>query len=285
MTSLLLASLSLLYYVNSPVIEMRELAKKDSEVVSQAFFAEEVNVMEEAQNWVKIQTTVDNYQGWIPKEALLQRKEQFPIHSALVAKVNRRAAHVYHVEDTVYGPIITLPFESKLEVLEPKGESNSRWLKVLLLDGREGYIQRGDVILTPSLLRQDQMSVLSLHFLGLPYTWGGRSSFGYDCSGFVQMLYRQMGVYLPRDSKDQIRWSGFTNIAIDNLSPGDLIFFGLSEDKIRHVGLYLGEDRFIHSTVAENQPYIRISNLNDSEWNGSGRFVYRAARKLKAENQ
>ena len=95
------------------------------------------------------------------------------------------------------------------------------------------------------------------------------------------MLYRQMGIYLPRDSKDQIHWEGFTAIPIDQLLPGDLIFFGLAQDKIRHVGLYLGNNKFIHATVAENAPYIRVSLLSDPEWNGSGRFVYRAARTLK----
>lgn len=90
-----------------------------------------------------------------------------------------------------------------------------------------------------------------------------------------------MGISIPRDSKDQMAWAGFAEISFDQLQPEDLIFFGLAEDKIRHVGLALGENQFIHSTVAENMPYIRISSLSDPEWNGSGRFVYRSARQLK----
>lgn len=281
MTNLLIASLSLFYYINSPVIDMREEPKQESEIVSQAYFSEEVRIIEEAQNWLKIETVIDHHQGWIQKGATCERKYSFISNStASIAKVNRCAAHLYGVQDTIYGPILTLPFDSRLEVLEPKEESISRWIKVSLVDGRVGYIQRGDVTFNSTLLNRNQMCALSLQFLGLPYTWGGRSSFGYDCSGFVQMLYRQMGVHLPRDSKDQIRWEGFTNISIDSLLPGDLIFFGLAEDKIRHVGMYLGNSQFIHATVGENMPYIRISNLNDSEWNGSSRFSYRAARKL-----
>ena len=285
MTNLLFASLSSFYYISSPVIDMREQPKQESEIVSQAYFSEEVNMIEEAQNWVKIETTIDHYQGWIQKGVLCERKESFLSNpTTSIAKVNRCAAHLYGVQDTVYGPILTLPFDSRLEVLEPQQESNSRWIKVALVDGREGYIQRGDVTLHSTFLNRDQMCILSLYFLGLPYTWGGRSSFGYDCSGFVQMLYRQMGIYLPRDAKDQMRWEGFTPISIDSLLPGDLIFFGLAEDKIRHVGMYLGNSQFIHATVAENLPYIRISNLNDPEWNGSSRFTYRAARKLQEVN-
>ncbi|MBS4168332.1 SH3 domain-containing C40 family peptidase [Parachlamydia sp. AcF125] len=286
MTSLFLAFLPLFYYINSPVIEMREQPNQESEIVSQAYFAEGIKVLEEAHDWIKIETTVDHYKGWIKKGSLCQRQDSFLSNSSTTfAKVNRCAAHLYSVQDTVYGPILTLPFESKLEVLEPKEESNSRWIKVSLVDGREGYIQRGDVAVNPTFVGREQMCNLSLQFLGLPYTWGGRSSFGYDCSGFVQMLYRQMGIYLPRDTKDQINWKGLTAISVEELSPGDLIFFGLAEDKIRHVGLYLGNNQFIHATVAENLPYIRISKLSDPEWNGSGRFIYRAARKLKVMSE
>lgn len=286
MTNILLTSLSLFSYICSPVTDMREQPNKESEIVSQAYFSEEIHVIEEDQNWVKIETAIDHYQGWIQKSSLCQRQESYFSNSSnLIAKVNRCAAHIYAEQDTIYGPFVTLPFDSKLEVLEPKQESNNRWIKVSLVDGRLGYIQRGDVTFNLTFLNRDQMCALSLKFLGLPYTWGGRSSFGYDCSGFVQMLYRQMGIYLPRDSKDQIRWEGFTEISIASLIPGDLIFFGLSKDKIRHVGMYLGNNKFIHATVAENMPYIRISNLNDPEWNGSSRFEYRAARALNSESQ
>lgn len=281
MTSLLMASVSLFYYTASPVIEMRELPKQDSEIVSQSYYSEEVKIVEETDNFLKIETVIDHYQGWIKKDALCRRKDPFLTNpSTLIAKVNRCAAHLYGVQDTVYGPILTLPFDSRLEVIEQKNDPTSRWIKVLLVDGREGFIQRGDVTYDSTLLNRDQMCDLSLQFLGLPYTWGGRSSFGYDCSGFVQMLYRQMGIHLPRDSKDQMHFANFRSVAFDALEPSDLIFFGLSEDKIRHVGMYLGNDLFIHATVAENLPFIRMSCLTDPEWNGSGKFIYHTARTL-----
>jgi hypothetical protein len=272
---------SVLFYVNTPVIDMREGPNDSAEVVSQAYYTEQVNILEEAPEWLKIETVLDHYQGWIKNKGLCERETEFLSNtSSVVAKVNRCAAHLYGFEDTVYGPILTLPFDSRLEVIEPKGDSNSRWIKVALVDGREAFIQRGDVTLNTDLLDRVKICSLSLKFLNLPYTWGGRSSFGYDCSGFVQMLYRQMGLYIPRDSKDQIRWEKFKSISLEELAAGDLIFFGLDQDKIRHVGLYLGDQKFIHSTVAENAPYIRISDLTDAEWNGSGRFAYRAARTL-----
>lgn len=284
MTNLTSAASSLFYYVNSPVTNMREHPQHESEIVSQVYFSEEVHILEAVTNWTKIKNVADSYQGWIQNNSIFSKVNSFSSDlSSIVVKVSRCAAHLYGVQDTVYGPILTLPFDSKLQVLGPLAlESNSRWIKMLLIDGREAYIQRGDVTFSQTLLNKDQMCALSLQFLGLPYTWGGRSSFGYDCSGFVQMLYRQMGVSLPRDTKDQIHSEGFEAVALSSLLPGDLIFFGLAEDKIRHVGMNVGGDKFIHATVAENRPYIRFSHLADPEWNGSGKLIYSAARRLKA---
>ena len=284
MTNLTSAASSLFYYVNSPVTNMREHPQHESEIVSQVYFSEEVHILESVADWIKIKNVADSYQGWIQNNSICSKLNLLSSDiSIIIAKVIRCAAHLYGVQDTIYGPIVTLPFDSNLQILEPLSlESNSRWIKTLLIDGREAYIQRGDVTFSQALLNKDQMCALSLQFLGLPYTWGGRSSFGYDCSGFVQMLYRQMGVYLPRDTKDQIHFEGFDAVALGSLLPGDLIFFGLTEDKIRHVGMNVGGDKFIHATVAENRPYIRFSHLSDAEWNGSSRFAYSAARRLKA---
>jgi len=283
-TSLL--SAAMFFYVSSPVIDMREQSNDTSEIVSQAYYSELVNVLEETPDWCKIETTADHYQGWVKSKDLYKRPVKFLSDpGCIVAKVNRCAAHLYNVQDTIYGPILTLPFDSLLEILDPKDpSSNSRWIKVGLIDGREAFIQRGDVTFNSELLDHFKMCNLSLFFLDLPYTWGGRSSFGFDCSGFVQMLYRQMGYSIPRDTKDQIKWEKFKSISVDELSPGDLIFFGLDKDKIRHVGLYLGNQKFIHATVQENSPYIHISSLTDPDWNGLGRFTYKTARTLAETN-
>ncbi|MCP5492677.1 MAG: C40 family peptidase [Chlamydiales bacterium] len=97
------------------------------------------------------------------------------------------------------------------------------------------------------------MPQFSQKFLGLLYIWGGRSSFGYDCSGFVQMLYSQIGIKLQRDAKQQILDSRLQSIKIDELKLGDLIFFGKSDQRIMHVGMYIGNEQFIHATARENK--------------------------------
>jgi uncharacterized protein YgiM (DUF1202 family) len=262
------------FYVNEPVVNMRESPSHESKVVSQTFFSEEVCLEKEANNWLSIRTP-DGYSGWIESGSVVNRAT--PYETSL--KVSRLVSHIYGIKDTEYGPIQSLPYGSKLQVLE---ETDSRWLKIALPDGRECYIQKGDVAIEPVLSNKKELVQFSQKFLDLPYTWGGRSSFGYDCSGFVQMLYNKIGVNLRRDSKQQIVDSRFQTIVIEELETGDLIFFGKSEQKIMHVGLYIGHQQFIHSTVRENKPWLRISNLSDFEWSGhqDAYYPYRAARQL-----
>lgn len=273
------------YYIIGPVADMRAEPSCHSEVVSQALFSEEVEVVDTFEDWSKIVTKVDGYSGWVSKHFLTKRTTPFPDRQqGQIVVVDRLAAHLYRVPDTIYGPLCTLPFESRLELREPPSSPDSRWLKVALPDGTEGFIQRGDVSFSQRSYSFHDICTFSQRFLGLPYTWGGRSSFGYDCSGFVQMLYRLMGYALPRDAKDQILWKSFSEVPLKDLKPGDLIFFGYSPDKIRHVGLHFENGRFIHAVAsAENAPYIRYSHINDPAWNGSGLYPYSTARRLKKE--
>lgn len=265
----------MIYTVNSPTSSMKKDPKQDSETVSEAYFSENVRLIKEENGWALIETAIDSYQGWAVKSSLSLQKKT----ASHPCTVTRLKAHVYSKEDTTFGPLLTLPFESKLEILSEK-ESSSRWIEVRLVDGERAYIQRGDVSLTPSLKHLNDLKTFSLQFLGLPYTWGGRSSFGYDCSGFTQMLYRQAGIPLPRDAKDQANWHGFSDTSLDTLKTGDLLFWGNSQTEIRHVGMYLENLRFIHATVAENAPYIRISYLTDPEWNFQGKWPYRSFKTL-----
>ncbi len=265
-----------LFYVNEPVVEMREKPDPESEVVSQALFSEEVKIKEEANGWSSL-FTPDGYAGWVPSKSIVKR--DFPYETDL--KISRLSAHLYKAKGTEGGPLKSLPFGAKLHTLDA---TDPRWLKVALPDGRQCYIQRGDVQLEPPLSNKEELVEFSQRFLGLPYTWGGRSGFGYDCSGFMQMLYREIGVNLERDARMQINDHRFKKIEIEELERGDLIFFKKSEaePRIMHVGLYIGNGRFIHATVRENKPWIRISHLSDPEWMGTEEayYAYRTARQL-----
>ncbi len=106
---------------------------------------------------------------------------------------------------------------------------------------------------------------LAKRFLGFPYLWGGRSSFGFDCSGFTQMLVRARGINMPRDADQQAAWTGVIAIDRKDLQPGDLLFFGSSPKEITHTGMFIGDGQFIHDTT-NGHPVVQISRLDDDPW-------------------
>lgn len=264
------------FYVITSEVEMREEAANSSKVVSQARFAEEVKVREIKGEWSLI-TTPDGYSGWAHSHALVFSEIMYET----AIKTSRLKAHLYSVEATEYGPILSLPYGSPLKLMD---DSNAQWLIVALPNGQCAFIQRGDVAVEPPLNKKQDLVHFSQKFMELPYTWGGRTSFGYDCSGFVQMLYGQIGIHLQRDAKQQILDDRFQEVSLDDLEPGDLIFFGKTDGKIGHVGMSIGKDRFIHASSRENSPWIRISSLHAAEWNGNPETYYslRIGRQLIA---
>ena len=100
---------------------------------------------------------------------------------------------------------------------------------------------------------------------GLPYTWGGASSFGYDCSGFTQMLGRRRGAPIPRDADVQSAWPGVVAVKREDLQPGDLLFFGADAGHITHTGMYIGAGKFINATTWI-RPVVQICDLGDPHW-------------------
>jgi gamma-D-glutamyl-L-lysine dipeptidyl-peptidase len=272
-----LSILSNFFYMNQPVEDMREEPARESKVVSQVIFSERIGVEKEAGEWSYIVSS-DGHVGWVRSDSYVALEK--PYEPSI--KVSRMKAHVYGVQDTEYGPIITLPYGARLQGLE---KVDDRWTAVMLPDGQAGYIQNGDIALEKAPERKDDLVAFSQRFLGLPYTWGGRSSFGFDCSGFVQMLYAQIGVDLRRNSLQQILDPRLEKISMDELELGDLIFFGKSEQRIMHVGMYIGEKNFIHTSAREGRPWLRISNLSDLEWCGAGApyYPYRTFRTLNVK--
>jgi len=261
-----------------PVLTMYSSATTDADVVSQALYGATVTVLQEKEGWAQIQTP-DQYKGWIETAGLLAYKPGEAYASGKnVVQVRSLFAHLYRETDvTKHAPILTVPFETRLEVAAlPDPSKPGRWLTVLLPDGRKGMLQAADVQLIPAPLSIDDTIALSRKFMGLPYTWGGTSSYGYDCSGFTQMLVRQRGKLMPRDADIQAAWSGLSSVERAQLQPGDLLFFGSSPQKITHTGMYIGDGKFINATTHET-PMVRIDNLNEPYWTK----LLVAARRLK----
>lgn len=242
-----------------------------AEVDSQAIYGTDVTILKNLSAWCFIQTP-DAYTGWVEQKHLIQRSTPYRPN----AKVKTLRAHVYWVSDTrPHPPKITLPFESPIEVLASEDQPDSRWQRIRLVDGSMGWMQRGDLFLNPSPLSLQEMVSLSSQFIGLPYTWGGTSSFGFDCSGFVQMLYRQMGILLPRNSSQQAE-DPRGKMVDQERKEGDLLFFK-KQDKVTHVGIYLKGNRCLHTkaNLFEGAPIVQIHPLETPCWDDEFLFAKR----------
>jgi len=247
-----------------PVASLYSRPTREADVVSQAVFGSNVMILEENDAWAHVRTP-DDYAGWMPL-ASVRRAAQPYAASGRVAEVRTLFASLYREPDvTQHEPLLIVPFETRLEVsAEPEADAR-RWLEVRLPDDRRAWVQRGDLAFDRAPLDIKQTIELARRFLGLPYLWGGTSSFGFDCSGFVQMLYRQRGIRIPRDAGPQSGWDGFQPVPRNKLKPGDLIFFGKSPDKVTHTGLYIGRGQFIHATT-HLMPVVQISRLKEPHW-------------------
>jgi hypothetical protein len=179
--------------------------------------------------------------------------------ASLFANVYREASVTKHQ------PMLSLPFEARLEVVTGAENDAGRWIQVRLPDERTAWIQRGDVDPDPGSLSVSGVIKFAKRFLGLTYLWGGTSTFGFDCSGFTQMLVRRRGIVMPRDADLQAAWQGVLPVKRNKLRPGDLLFFGESPQKITHTGMYIGHGKFIHDTTHEH-PGVQISRLRDQYW-------------------
>ena len=101
----------------------------------------------------------------------------------------------------------------------------------------------------------------SKQYIGCPYLWGGTTPKGFDCSGFMQYIFKANGVSIPRTSGEQYYFG--TKVSKSNLQPGDLVFFNTSGKGVSHVGMYIGNGQFIHSGTKNG---VIIANLFSNYW-------------------
>jgi cell wall-associated NlpC family hydrolase len=124
------------------------------------------------------------------------------------------------------------------------------------------YGAAASAIITSAGKPEVVMYALGLH--GTHYQWGGNSpQSGFDCSGFVRHVYKESsGMQLPRSSYEMSQVGNYVDSS--QLQPGDLVFFNTLQRAFSHVGIYVGDNRFIHSPSAGKS--VQISQMNDSYW-------------------
>lgn len=218
-------------------------------VQTQLLFGEEVLVVEEKGDWSSVicldqpnSKDERGYPGWVPTSQLVDKTERdvpAKVHTVTSKKAPLFDENQRHTLELSYAtklPVISMDSD-KMEVLTPTGT---------------GFISISDVEVFNSLDSFEQRDGISIvksgeQFLGLPYLWGGMSSFGYDCSGFSYSMCKANGYIIPRDAHDQA--AAGDEVPLDALQKGDLLFFAYEEGKgrIHHVGIYYGDGRLLHS--------------------------------------
>lgn len=121
-----------------------------------------------------------------------------------------------------------------------------------------------DFLSYPIISQSNDVITHALKYLGTPYKWGGETKLnGFDCSGFVKTVFMNaMGVALPRTAMQMAKIG--MPVEIQNLIPGDLIFFKNKRGNYAHVGIYIGENRFIHAPQTGSA--IQVEDLNKSSF-------------------
>lgn len=222
-----------------PLIPIRSEPDHRSEQISQQLFGETALILEKKGDWLKIKTDFDAYTGWTEEKSIqfIPDDETLPdTQCVLTPLCILRTGNA-----TVYVPagseIPTLHFNNKFVM------------------GNKEYSLQNE-LLAPKASDRKNLIITSIQFLNSPYLWGGRTVFGFDCSGFVQVVFKINGVKLMRDAKDQAnQGEGIDNL--ENAIPGDLLFFISKEEKVSHTGIFLGNGKIIHASVS-----VRIDTID-----------------------
>lgn len=274
--------MSLWGLVKVSVAGVRREPDQRSEQMTQAIMGMALEILDRRRNWRHVRMP-DGYIGWV-NESFLELGQEKSIRQwrtgprimvtspvALILSRPRYAA--IPVSDAVVG--------TELGLLQ----TGRGWSRVALPDGRWGWLPRKDTsdlanIVHPNGGSPEEIVGTAMSFMGIPYLWGGTTPKGFDCSGFVQTVWRLNGHLLPRDAYQQFT-QGREIGRPEKLKPADLLFFQAREaTKITHVAIHIGDAQFIHCSG-----YVRINSLKPSaeEYDASLEAIYAGAKRVVGE--
>ena len=227
-----------------------------SEVISQALIWENLEILEFKNNWYRIKQW-DNYISWIHNSYLVDSEIYINnnLHEDdLWYRIFDRLVIINSLENNNEK---YLSFGSVIPVID---KENDLWVHTLMPNGSKYKIRKKKLLPCTEKAKIKDLVKYALNNFGAPYVWGGKSGYGYDCSGFIQSLYRFSNIVLPRDCKEQIKDSNLKKIDND-FQIGDLIYFHHNNEVV-HVGMLINNKHFIHSSGD-----IKINSIFESDDN------------------
>lgn len=222
---------------NLSIIPLKLDPSDTSEMVSQVLYGEYFKVLEERGKWSRIRIAFDRCEGWIDNKQYLKIPEED--YTRFHAEESFLSADLIEFISDQQQNLVPVPLGSVLNFTSYLGHGH---------DGNKvsGKQAKSSLIRTAYL------------YLNAPYLWGGKTPFGIDCSGLVQMVYRLGGYILPRDAAQQAN-QGESLSFIEECEPGDLAFFDNREGAIDHVGIIMDDNYIIHS-----HGKVRIDRIDHS---------------------
>ncbi|GIZ16154.1 C40 family peptidase [Capnocytophaga catalasegens] len=211
---------------NLSVVPIREEASHKSQQITQILYGDVCFIIRKQDNWLYVRIDFDQYEGWVDE------KQVQPIDEQTYREIKETPPR--YASDLV-DFVQSIDDENQLQpICIGATTSNSHFLGQLFT----GDIQQG-------VNRKDLIEI-AYKYLNAPYQWGGKSPFGIDCSGLVQMIYKLIGISIPRDAYQQ-SGIGHSVDFIEETKAGDLVFFDNFEGQITHVGMIIQKNYIIHA--------------------------------------